>query len=381
MAFIQSEKDKAIIDEHLEYSDFSVFFRSEQTIREFEYYLSGKNWDLIADQQHGKKCFFCDNPAKYDNFALEMFACSGCYFEINDGEIDLIDPGNHLISKKIQQQLREIIDMVYCCSDGDDCSITIFENRTCFICSQNIVEGEFMMTEVNNKYAIAHEKCHGQHGFRGFFNDEDYKSIIEDIEEDILRDLESNRSYHIQKRVDPCRLIRVTNLGDQNKLDRLFFRHEFYQEGCVQAFFNQCKISLQNHLPIIREIYVTLNPPIPPGSWNMACIEIIEYLNTILPPKWLRINIKKLIDENLWISFPRNKLFVEEKITHTTCAFCCKTLLNNDEDEICISGNNRNWAMAHWECGEHGFSGLFNEDDYDDKIYNIEREFVRFLLL
>lgn len=368
MALVSLEKDKKTIDRFLEDADFPLYTGFDDYRSNLESFLPGKNWDFFSNG----KCSFCDSTAEYENETLHLYACSTCYIDINDGEFDLAKPGDHSVSKKLHQDLRDVIDKEY--ASNGYYNYMKLSPTPCYVCNQVISEGEIIMTEIGDNYAIAHPNCYEQHGFKGLFTKENYESIIESIEEDLLESVESNKSSHLIPRDEPCNLSLVISLKDRLLLSEMFssYDHDFQNEDIVKNFFAQWRTILQFHLPMIRQIYFIHNPVAPGGSYLRAKKAVMEYLYS---NEELRDSLKNLIDQHYWRSFSRDEL---KNIKHSHCSFCRDHLTSNDE--ICVSGNKSNWAMAHWKCSEHGFPTLFTEKNYNKIIKQLEDRFIRILL-
>ena len=354
----------------MEYSDFPLYTEFDKFIDELEGSLPGNFGTSSLEQQ----CTFCNAPAEYENDSLLLFACIGCYCDINDEEVDFAEPGDHPISKKYHQDFRNIINRSYDTNGYYD-EMELYPHP-CFVCNQVIDYGEIFMTYCGDKHAIAHVNCFEKQGFTGFFTDEDYRSIISDAEEKISEGLEEGKSRHLIPRTEPCDLTLVRSLQDRQVLNELFsnYHYNFRNEESVKKFLEQWKVNLHDHQKIIRQMYFTHNPIAPGGSYPAAKRKVLDYICSIT----FDMGFNSLIDQHYWRSFPKTKL---KGIKHNVCSFCNQPLhRENDPNEICVSGNGLNWALAHWECGENPFSPLFTEEDYESITERLEDELIHVLL-
>ena len=153
------------------------------------------------------KCSFCqDNTVTRENKYLNLLACESCFTDIKSGEVDVVNPGDHLVSQVIHQILRDLIQKNYFLVASSD---MVFEeceikHNTCCVCQQTIWKpsGLNKSTEgfdlhhplgdakaplrLNEDVALstnynemAHYECVKDTGFLNTFTERDFKDIIE----------------------------------------------------------------------------------------------------------------------------------------------------------------------------------------------------------
>src|SRR5436853_1932151 len=188
------ERDK--LDEVLDVMDHPVYV-DRGDISTFFDKLNMVFWKAI--DTHQIKCSFCYDIAEFFNKPINMHACSSCIQDLENKEIDVINPEDHALSNKLRSIICQWIDMNhYCCCN----SVEFFEEyniiyNTCHICNEVIENNsEDDVAIATNARAIAHYKCAEAIGFRNHFTEEDYDGIISSIHiDDYIEVLIETPSY------------------------------------------------------------------------------------------------------------------------------------------------------------------------------------------
>lgn len=180
--------------------DFPVFVNYD-SIEHIINKIKGRYWQ---NQLSGKRCTFCSEHAMYWNYHLEMRACISCLIEIKNGKMDILDPRNHSLSKKLRSMFcdwvnREYYNLVEDIIYFHEYKITY---NQCHLCHQTIEcsadnqwIGIAIVTRSCQGTFVAHHSCAQKDGFRNVFTDQDYNNIFtghraltEQLEESLQED-------------------------------------------------------------------------------------------------------------------------------------------------------------------------------------------------
>lgn len=134
-------------------------------------------------------CFFCAELSTYRNKNQLIFICDHCFGQLENQEIDLMDPENQPVSVKLRSLVCDWIDLNYysVISANDlfnDCKFTW---NICTICQKEINQEDDVAIPTDN--AIAHYICASTKGFRNFYSKYDYNQIMNGHIDNLISEL------------------------------------------------------------------------------------------------------------------------------------------------------------------------------------------------
>lgn len=128
-----------------------------------------------------------------------MLACDICMSDIENKELDIINPDDHPVSMKLRNIICNWLDMNHWCCVGTNiyfCEYNIIYNH-CYVCSKNIDNIEGMDIAIaTGGGAFAHYECANSKGFRNYFSKKSYNEILDNLEsEDNINALDKTPYY------------------------------------------------------------------------------------------------------------------------------------------------------------------------------------------
>lgn len=293
-------------------------------------------------------CSFCQNPASYNNKPVEMTACETCMYDIENGEIDVFNPEDHPVSRKIRTILCDWADREHwSCTSAEELfgefEVTF---NICYVCKKTIeCQPNVEVAIATGSCAIAHYECASEHGFRDYFGEEDYNGIFTGRLEvdDMIADLDGTPYYMPEmSQEDSDQLEKILEVADlpnhvnYDEIRNIFdFLHAKYwqpteeQRGCS---FCQYPCTLHNDSLNLLSCYKCIQY-IYTGSIN-----VINPNNTV--DRYLRTFIDKWANQ-VWFHQTR---FRELGLTYNTCQICKHDIDSNDEVAV------THVVIAHLHC-------------------------------
>lgn len=200
----EREKLEEILDEH----DHDVYVDKEEMDLYFDK-LKLVFWEKCFTNE--SPCVFCGDITEYINIINNMFACSACYVDLENKEIDICHPGDHVLSNKLRTVLCEWADLNhYCeCSSEDFFGFCGMTHNICYICHNIIESNSDNVALATSARAIGHPKCVAQYGFRNHYTDTEYNDIFETQVSEYIKDLNNDPDFCHKKssKVYPDRLV------------------------------------------------------------------------------------------------------------------------------------------------------------------------------
>jgi hypothetical protein len=165
----------------INHNDFSI---RETNIDHF----GVSNWIPFQNGQ----CSFCNDPEVVKkNEHFNLLGCRSCLQDLTDGEIDIVNPNDHLLSQKIHNIICDGIQKNYFVVVDSDIVFNEYfiKHNICYSCGNKIENCEVAIFAGGN--SMAHHNCISESGFVGLLTENDFKDIISTyFEEDILDNLD-----------------------------------------------------------------------------------------------------------------------------------------------------------------------------------------------
>jgi hypothetical protein len=356
-----SEIDQSNLENMMECNDYHTFVERDEIESFFDrlkllfWYPINKRPDNVDEQ----RCSFCKTVATYHNDSAEMLACDACMYDIENKEIDIINPDEHPVSLKLRTIVCNWIDKNYYMSTSTDSYFDEYgiKYNKCFICCDVIAnEPKTDISIAIGADAIAHYSCIEREGFKDYFTTESYNDIISSIHlDDCIGELDETPYYTPPIPVSESeRLNKIVENNLQLNLTVIrstffsYLRNEYWNpikrsEGCTFCQY-QCNfynadlniLSCSKCMDILVRGNINIIDPV-------SCVDM-----------YLRFVIHKWMDKNYYYRMSANSLFNEVNITYDVCHIC-KLKIIPDEDIGVIKD-----AIAHVTCIEDkGLSFVF----------------------
>ncbi|CAH6418130.1 Hypothetical protein HVR_LOCUS2 [uncultured virus] len=345
-----SAKDSKRIDKILNNNDHPVYVPKDEITTLFDR-LNLVFWHPISNV---KQCSFCRDIALFHNDEANMSACGECMMDLENKEIDVCNPGDHPVSLKLRNIMCEWADRNHwtCISTGEYFDGYKVAHNICYVCHQSIAndpEKEIIIPTGGG--AVAHYDCGNEHGFRNYFNDENYNDIFtgRGVEvEDLIADLDETPSHTPEissedlNRLERCfDAANVPARVDYEPMKELFLvvhrKNWIPTKECRGCTFCRNRCTYHNE------------------SLNMlACIACYKILfagniNILHPEKCevsnhLRCLVRKWVESQFYHIISANLLFNEYGVTYKRC-FKCKKVIQPDEQVKIVKD-----CISHTEC-------------------------------
>jgi hypothetical protein len=317
------------MDDIFEYNDFPVYVDRD----ELDLYFDHLKLTWFQPITTYDLCMFCNANGSFYNEMLKITICIACFTELHDREIDIDDPKDHMLSKKLRQYVCDWIDKEYMLVIRiDELDENNIPHGLCYVCDKPN-DGEYIAISGNGK-AIAHETCVKNHGFKNCYSFKEYNHIFDMIDLDDLIDklgddpdnipLMSEMDKEKLSRIVPDIEIDITTFKNFIRLlDANYFKSVEKRTGCHFCRWQCTKYNVDLNMYICDKCLEKLND----NMWNC---------NTEIG-RFVYHYIKDVI---------KFQCFIERHvdIKYNICQICNRYILKDDRCAV------TRYSIAHLEC-------------------------------